>query len=315
MKIYKIINSSTRAEIIILHFGLGLVGYGFRKQLYFNYELDIEEYNVKFDWNSNFNVLADQINDIIAVVRKISTIKENPLVNVLWSAGKAGFSATKFEANEESEFFNKTINLLVKSLVELKYKIHFCLLSSAGGLHESNDLIVTSSDQIGITRNYGYLKKEQEDLLINHSLIKYKTIFRLSSVYTTSNFSGRLGLISVLVKSGIIGKVVNINGNENTLRDYVLDLDIGRFIQYYFSQINFSPLSIKYLINGKPSSILEIKNSVEKVINKKIYINYSSNNVNASNITFSSVLKPKNLKSSLITLNIKLLYDNILEYF
>ena len=78
-------------------------------------------------------------------------------------------------------------------------------------------------------------------------------------------------------------------------------------------QKNKKGVDIAYLIDGKPSSLTEIRHMVERVLGKKLYLKYSLQKNNATDITFSSHLRSPLFRSSTLYTNIKMLHQNLLR--
>jgi len=72
-------------------------------------------------------------------------------------------------------------------------------------------------------------------------------------------------------------------------------------------------VEINFLISGKPTTIHEIKNNVERIINKKLYVNYSTNKTNEKDISFAPSLIPKNFENTDILTAIKLIFNKFIK--
>lgn len=311
MKLY-VIKTSLGKFRLIFHFGLGLVGKGIYKYLS---PYIVDEENITLQWNTNsieseFRLINEHL--------KTDTFKYEQ-VHIIWSAGKGGFNMIEEETNLEFDYFEKCLELIEKLTIEKNLNcpnsIH--LLSSAGGIFESQVFVNSNSSPLPL-RPYGKLKLRMEDYLLNKTQFNYKYIYRLSSVYSKSNFKDRKGLIAVLIQNSLMGKTTNIFGNESTLRNYVLDEDIGRFIAEKI-QSSSSPgpdrESIMHLIDNKHYSIFEIKNFIEWSVKRKILIRYTKNRNNSKHITFSHNLRPKAFSTSNLCTNITVMYEKILNTF
>ena len=191
----------------------------------------------------------------------------------------------------------------------MKICSYFFFLSSAGGLFEGQKN-VSHDTQPNPKRPYSILKQNQENHLLNKQLFSSIEIIRLSTVFTIENFSKRKGLIQVLMENGIKNKITNIVGNESTIRDYICDKDVARYI---VSRILLGKVHQKtsYLISGKPSSIFEIRRSIEKILGKRIYITYSNVKSNAEDNSYSSAIRPTNFSTGDLKQYLKLLFLNL----
>ena len=292
--IYSTIHTSD-GTIGIIHIGLGLVGAAI-DQAFTPYLIDRNVY--KLDW-SNQEQLLTTISEVLIEIPNAQAYE------IIWSAGKAGFSASQEEISIELDSFNHIMRLLSHSL---RSKItRFWLISSAGGLHEGQ-ICVNNKDQAEPKRPYAWLKLQQEKLV--QSVWNSHIICRVSSVYTISNLSGRMGLVAVMMLNAIQHRVTTLVGGESTQRDYVLDRDIGSSI---FDAIRSRSKSqgIQYFISGTPLSIKTIKNSIENITFKKLYVKYAKHQSNATSITFSPSLKSPIFHSSPFNANMKRLYYSI----
>lgn len=298
-----------KCKRIVLIFGLGLIG----KEIFNSLLAQSYTYTThKFDWNDR----GQQAQDASTLMAEIKTIvaceayDKAVEVAVVWAAGRAGFSSGDNEmATEELSF--KAILDVYRKLVDAcpsgKFKFH--LVSSAGGIFESQSHIGAESTP-SPCRPYGHLKLKLE-MLLSEVLDKDSCfIYRPSSVYGLLN-SGRSGLISTLIKNGLLNKEVQIFGSMDTLRDYVFSGDIGEYIA---NKITKKPdnYGTHFLVSGRPTSILQLKITVERILNKKIYICSSLSGSNSENITFNHSCLPYDWRPTEINLGVKKIYS---EYF
>ena len=232
-------------------------------------------------------------------------------IDIIWSAGKTGFSASIDEANRDLEFFKSFVDHMSKTIKKhaASAKLRFVLISSAGGLFEGQTGITKTAEPLP-QRPYGHLKLAQENHVKSHKDFDQFALLRLSSVYSISNLRSRMGLISTLVLKSIRQEFMSIYGAEMTLRDYVLDADIGRYI----ADMLEDPLpGTVFVIDGKPYSIAEIKNMLETVSGKKIYLSYTLTKSNAANMSFCQNIRAKGFLPSDLSTNLRLLYRNLLS--
>jgi nucleoside-diphosphate-sugar epimerase len=111
-------------------------------------------------------------------------------------------------------------------------------------------------------------------------------IYRLSSVYGYVGNHKRLGLVPTLIRNGKNMKVSCIFGRIDTLRDYVLASDIGKFVAYSILESNHG-FNLFTLASGKPSSIFEILRSVERLLNNRLYLQFIATNINSAHNSYS----------------------------
>ncbi len=287
-----------RATVGIIQLGSGLIGTAISALLKVNVT---QELSHKVDWQQPM-ITCEWLQD------QAATLSQYDSIEIIWAAGKAGFGATAAEVDEEKANFKLLIETLAQTTQNIPTRCW--LMSSAGGLHEGQTC-VNRLTKVNPSRPYADLKLYQETLV--QASYDRHVICRISSVYTTSNLSGRLGLIPVLMKNGIQHKVSTLVGSESTLRDYVLDMDIAAYIDNHI-RAQSAEHGIQYLVNGSPMSIRSVKNSIEQIILKKLYIKYAPVKQNAANITFLKDTKATTFQSSPMLSNIKILYNSLLSY-
>jgi len=307
MLIYKHQNSSNEV-CVILHFGIGLVGNAIKNSI-FRLQQPYVIHHIPFSWNQQAEVLRCLEHVFEKTTQLIDD--DQTQLHIIWSAGKCGFGSTAEETQEEQQLFcaiTDSMDTYVQTLPTRR--TYFYLMSSAGGLYE-NQSYVDIHSLPAPQSPYGFLKFEQEKHILMKQNMKTK-IFRISSVYSRYLPKGRKGLIAVMVNNCIQNKVSTIFGSANTLRDYILDEDIGDYVAKCIFAPNDHTSHIQFLIAGQPSSILKIKKYIEVVSKKKSYVNYTLIKSNASNICFSPKLVPTGFHPSSLYLNLRLLYLNIL---
>lgn len=286
----------------VLIFGLGVVGFAIFEQVKKGYS---EIAGEKLNWAS-----LEDCKDQIDVFCKTHFSKDIEQVDIIWSAGNTLFSADKQQTDADLKFF-KALNLaLSKTLRKLlgNKTLRYILISSAGGLFEGQTSISASSKPAP-KRPYAELKLAQEDHIKAAKWIDEYAIVRLSSVYTISNLRSRMGLIPIMVSKAIKQEFISIYGTEMTIRDYVLDTDIGRYIAGLLGK----PLpETVFVVDGKPHSIVEIKNMVEAITQKKVYLKYTLMKSNAENNSYARHVRADGFEPSDLATNIRLLYYNLL---
>jgi len=173
-------------------------------------------------------------------------------LDIIWSAGKAGFSSTDEDMRKEFE----TYSAIIKHLKNIEVKVSFNLLSSAGGIYENSG---------------AYWKLKQEDLL--HELNINARIYRISSVYGYKTKLGRSGLINAMIEKSLRREPVTIYANQNTLRDYI----------FHTAQI---------IANGRATSINTLLNVVSSITKKPIKAVYTGNDNSNDIIFKKSLIPP-----------------------
>jgi nucleoside-diphosphate-sugar epimerase len=287
----------SKKRSVILLFGTGLIGTSIVKGLHKDGEAVCRE--LPFNWADGQQQARDAEEVFAGVISAVDAGNGDagsPLsIALVWSAGKAGFFASQEETDRELESYRLVLSLLEKIRVQFpESNIECHLLSSAGGLFEDQSL-VDAATQPAPKRLYGHLKHEQEKLLTNLGGDFVRLIYRPTSVYGYSGPGKRMGLIPTLILNGIQNKTSTIFGGLSTLRDYVFNDDIGDYVAGNIGSVDpSSETSIRLLGSGKPSSIFEIQHFVERVIRKKIYLNFISSpeTDNATDIIISSAGLP-----------------------
>lgn len=302
---------STQAEVptkVVLLFGLGLIG----REIFNNLIAQGFSYTSQnFDWNdavlqeSDARSLIVTTQSIInaALSEHASTID----IAIVWAAGKAGFGSLEAEMIVEELSFRAVLN--VYKLLANGYgsgDVSFHLMSSAGGLFESQSHVGAKS-VAAPCRAYGHLKLRMETLLEETVKQQSRYVYRPSSVYGPLN-TGRAGIIATLIKNGLLNKEVQILGSMNTLRDYVFSGDIGRFVSTKITSTCKNG-AVYFLVSGRPTSILQLKTSVERILNKKIYICSSLSSSNSENITFDHSCLPPEWQPTELNLGISTIYS------
>ena len=291
-------SQSTKRSVVLL-FGTGLIGSSILKGLRQSGETTCHE--CPFSWNEANQRTRDAegiYSRLIGTVESDGNCGGAPnSIALVWSAGKAGFFASQEDIDRELESYHVVLSLLEKlSLRFPTIKVECHLLSSAGGLFEDQGLVDIST-QPSPKRLYGHLKYEQENLLakLDSDIAKY--IYRPTSVYGYSGPGKRMGLIPTLISNGIQNQTSTIVGSLNTLRDYVFNDDIGNHIAAQIcSEERMTETDIRLLASGKPSSIFEIQHFVERVIRKKVLLNFlaSPETDNATDIVVGSDVLTEN---------------------
>lgn len=291
-------HNNIQGNILSILIGKGLIGSAIEKFLSTDMNL-LQEF--KMDWS-----------DVDGSIKRFKALpisfEKYDKLEIIWSAGKAGFLASEEETAIEKRNFSKWISVL--QMLNKQQNIRLWLMSSAGGLHEGQ-VCVNEQSGLSIKRPYGELKLYQERLI--EQSFKNFVICRISSVYTTYNLDGRMGLLPVMIKNCIQNTVMTLYGSESTLRDYVLDEDIASFVSLHIKE-GSKLHGIKYLVAGFPLSILTIKSYVEKISLKKLFVQYIFKGANAENISFMRSLKADNFNVSSLETNLKILYNRVLSY-
>jgi len=225
--IFYLSQNKNNQPIGILHFGIGLLGTAIKKSILqkaFFEKVVFSSY--PFDWQKLEQIEVYLANFFNNNAEKLTNLEE---IHIIWSAGKAIFNATQTQTNHQLDQFKLVLHQLFAQLTTNNISPIFHLMSSGGGLFEGQTLIETDSIP-NPQRPYGEMKLAEEQFLLKHPLAFPVNIYRLSSVYSVDVFDKRKGLMNVLMENGLRHRVSTIYGQENTIRDYVLDKDIANFL-------------------------------------------------------------------------------------
>lgn len=201
-------------------------------------------------------------------------------LDVIWCAGKGGFASKDEELAHELEAFEDVLALSGRlyGWVPGGAKKVFHLFSSAGGLFEGQRYVDSASRPAPL-RPYGQYKLYQEQYLTSLPASVHRLVYRPTSVYGYTS-DGRAGLIVALIQNAITNHTTRIFGDPDTVRDYVLVDDIGRFVG---NQVLGGDGRSRTLIlaSGKPTSMAEVINLVQSVLRRQLYIQFDPARSNA----------------------------------
>lgn len=235
-----------------------------------------------------------------------------PRMHFLWCAGKAGFAATESEAAVELASFQNVLDLAIR-LVRPRHgpRVAMTLVSSAGGLFEGQQAVDAHS-RPSARRPYGALKLAQECHLRACTAPLIKQIYRPTSVYGYARGTQRRGLIPMLIANALQQRVTRIVGRPSTLRDFVWMDDVAMFLA---RRILADPHADETAVigSGKPSSIFEIQQTIERMLDRKLYLSYAHDPSNSENITFSKSALPSDWQPSDLTTTVWHIYSDALQ--
>ncbi len=271
-------------------FGLGLIGRSVAASLL--RQIDCSIRTAPVDWR-DASVRAEQLRDLAENIVRIGPRR----VDVVWTAGKAGFGAGPAEVTAEEGPFTDVVAMseyLADLLPAASHAFH--LMSSAGGLFEG--LRMVGSDTLPAPRRpYGEAKLAQELRCRNMRGGMATCIYRPSSVYGYAGVGGRAGLINVLINNAWRHAPSRLFGDSATVRDYVYAPDIGDFVAAMIGSA--SPISGTFLLaSGKPSAMHEVVHMVERVLGQRLFVRFEPSPTNAQHITFSPAALPKGWKAT-----------------
>ena len=269
-------SSNISDKHILLIFGVGLIG----RSIVTGLKRHSDEHSLEhlpYSWSDSADASADLKSIQNRLLECFSGDASVSRVSIVWSAGKAGFSAEATEVVTELDSFRHVLGMLEWLKIQLPgVRLGFHLLSSAGGLFEGQRY-VTDVSEPAPKRLYGQLKLQQEMLLKELNSSIDVQIYRPTSVYGFGGVGKRMGLIPTLISNGLLNKTSTIFGNLSTLRDYVLSDDIGDYIaRSSLSEIADSRRLVHLLATGKPSSIFEVRACVEYVVRRRLALKFTT---------------------------------------
>ncbi|MFT4654770.1 MAG: nucleoside-diphosphate-sugar epimerase [Patiriisocius sp.] len=272
---------------VLVVVGLGLIGQAISKQLSLHATQVALTLKEKFDWR-------DAV-ELSRIIKQASNAVNAKSLEIIWCAGKAGFTALESETDLEYLFFEQLVTALLRN-----NSIHLCvnLISSAGGLYE-NSGYVQNIESISPARPYANSKLAQESLMKKLE-VDYR-VYRVSTVY---GFGGsRMGLISIMLRSSIIRTPMIIYADQNTLRDYIFNTDLA--ITIVNDVVYGADCGVRILASGRATSIHTLLNIVQKTTGRRVIHTFRPDGSNDQDITFSLNVIHHPLNQPLNTTNLE----------
>ncbi len=227
----------------------------------------------------------------------------NRFIDVIWAAGRSGFSSSQDQMAVETKLFLEILDISHRLFLRFPAAQHsFHMMSSAGGLFEGR---VHCDDQSSPAplRPYGEGKLQQEDALRGTLEETVYRIYRPASVYGFRP-TGRAGLITTLIGNGLRHKVSRIFGTMHTIRDYVHADDIGRFVaQQVLKPVKISQVLL--LASGRPTTTFELIQYVEKTLRQKLFLEFDPRPHNARDMSFRSSSMPRDWRPMSLELGVR----------
>ena len=227
------------------------------------------------------------------------------------------YTLTSFCIVDSNESYDELVSENLSPIISIlnimkEYDVNkFIYMSSGGSIYgESNEPIRESSENQPISF-YGWIKEAAETYIkymsrVNKDL-KY-IIFRPSNVYGKYQELNRI--IGVALKNTYIGERMNIFGSIDTKKDYI---HIDDFLEIVLSLIENDKWNEIYNIgSGVGTSTKEILEYAQKIVNKKLDINYSESKT--GDIAYS-VLNVDKVKKILGKDNFMSVYDGMEKMF
>jgi UDP-glucose 4-epimerase len=285
-----------RGEGLVVVFGIGLVGGAVGARLVRAGARCVLERAIDWREGSSLRQAVEKAYEI-AASRATAGIRPYRF-SVLWAAGSGGFHSPEEKLFLELKHFQEVLTLGERlRKLPVPCEPRFFLLSSAGGLFEGQSNVNSFSVPAPL-RGYGRYKLLQEKTLESAPGYASTFVYRPSTIYGHSP-KGRVGLISALLLNGIRHRVSLISGSATTLRDYVFNGDVARFLVGEILNPPDGPgHRVRFLVSAKPSSILEIGCLVEELLRRKLYLAYETGPRNALHNTYSHTLVPRGWSST-----------------
>lgn len=280
----------TESSFVTMVFGVGLIGNAVIVAMRngFN-EFEFNSKHVHFPWSDK----ALQIQILQALEQDMAALFLTAAkIEVVWSAGKAGFASDQAEVDIELKNYRTVLNWLDELKKKRDLDIRVNLISTLGGIFEQ-ELLVSSESVPKPLRAYGHLKLLQENELIHkHNL--GRRIYRVSSAYGYVSGNTRMGLIPTLIANGISEKHTLLSGSLDTLRDYIWVEDLAAYIvtNLYCDECLDDVLSIA---SFRSHSIQQLIEKVELLLNQKLLLRHDRRPTNARSISISASLRPPGL--------------------
>lgn len=214
-------------------------------------------------------------------------------LDVVWSAGRAGFASSVEQTRGEERSFRRVLDFVARLAQRTDSDLFVHLISSAGGLFEGQRHVDRRS-RPDPKRPYGALKLRQEELLAGLDAARpvARRVYRLASVYGPAPRGGRRGLIGALLDNARRGRATPIVGQLTTLRDYVFTEDVARHLAEAF-RAPAGEDRYEVLASGKPTTIHEIVHHVTKVAHRRPALAFAAQRDNATDITFAPAVLPR----------------------
>lgn len=264
---------------VVLLFGAGLIGSAILSAI--EKRAAPRRRELAFTWHREAD-RASEAAAILSRVRELTGGSGGSRVDVIWSAGRAGFASSQVDLEGEQRAFADVVDLS-RGLSAVTDATSFHFVSSAGGLFEGQ----TNIDQERAPkplRPYGFAKVEQEERVRELGASMAFAIYRPTSVYGYAGPRSRKGLIASIVQNAIRYQTTRIFGSPDTIRDYVFADDIGRFIADQIIGRRGDAKTV-LLASGKPTSMLELTAMVQGILQRQLYLQFDPRPSNALNIS------------------------------
>lgn len=259
-------------------FGSGLIGGSIVRSLVSRHAPHASV--LPFSWEASQDVRRGELAKISSAILAACTEISDSQFDIIWSAGRAGFGGDRETFERERRSFDEVLSLCVRlASWGFAYRPRFHLLSSAGGLFEGQRHVGPQSTPSPL-RPYGHSKLSQEQAIQALEPSVAHTIYRPSSVYGYGGTNGRVGLIVALINAALRNETASLFGLQETMRDFVLASDIGRFISNNVANAA-DDSRIWLLATGRPTSMFEVVSLVESIMGRRLSLRFVRGSDNA----------------------------------
>jgi UDP-glucose 4-epimerase len=280
----------------VLLFGLGLVGGAVDRAMHLRFSAKGRD--LAYDWHDAELRRAQR--EAIA-----AALPDGKRVALLWAGGSGGFGSSSEEMAGETQIVGELIDWAQQ--LQPGWSVDFHLTSSAGGLFEGQRHCSASSRPAPL-RPYGEGKLEQEKMLLAASF-RRRHIYRPSSIYGVGR-SKRVGLATMLAINALKGGTTRIYGNPNTLRDYVLADDIGRFIARRIVSPGGAH-DVLTLASGRPVSVHEMIELVRDRVSQPVLVQFDPYPFNARDMSFLPSSLPSDWRPTALATGVAQVVDRL----
>ena len=291
MRIVAFDNAARRHVVAV--FGSGLIGGAILNGLCKGRRCTLTN-DLPFSWNDS-GAHAEELKSIAAHIAEMAiTDHKSTRVDMIWAAGRGGFSGPKETFDAEAQAFARVLDAFSDLSEASPHAFRFHLFSSAGGLFEGRRVVSAGMSPTPL-RPYGFAKLHQEELLTAYDNAFAKVIYRPSSVYGYNRPGDRIGLVTALLNAAYHRRPALIFGRPASLRDFIFNEDIARFVVSVILGRQSDDCALYHLVSGQPSSIDRIIREAEKATRLSAPRSYVLGADNTSDNTFHPSIMPKEL--------------------
>lgn len=274
---------------VVLLFGVGLVGGPIEEFLLCN---GWRSEQLDYDWSDGAQRAMQRTHIAEYIVAWLTELlgPTEVRLDIVWAAGKNGFDSNAEIMATETALLTEVLELARRLLDQIPDAEHsFHLISSAGALFEGQVHIENASQPVP-TRAYGVAKLKQERLVAGLPDAIRQMVYRPSSVYGYRP-GARIGLFAALLRGALENRTARIFGLADTLRDYVYNEDIGRFVAERILRSRHRETCL--LASGKPTSTFEAIHLIESVTQTRLYLQFDPAPQNALHMSFRPSALPQ----------------------